>query len=204
MLTLYEDPISGNCYKIRLVAAHLGIPLQRVKMDITKGVTRTSEFLVLNPNGRVPLLQLENGRTLSESHAIIWYLAEGSQLIPDDKFARAKVLQWMSFEQYNLEPNVATLRFLMAYKGQSKEDLGPVYDAKYKAGWEALSVLEQGLEGRDWLVGDAMTLADIALYGYVHVAEEGPFSLADYANIRSWCARIAARPGHIPIDGLAR
>jgi len=201
-LILHEDPRSGNCYKIRLTAALLGLPLVRREYDILKGETRTPEFLAkVNANGRIPVLQVGQ-RLLPESNAACFYLAEGSKLIPADRFERADMLRWMFFEQYNHEPNIATLRFWLAYVGEHNltEQQRAQVPAKRMAGEEALDLMEQELAGREWFVGNACTLADISLYAYTHVAEAGGFGLEDYRHICAWLKRIAALPGYVPMD----
>ena len=190
---------SGNGYKVRLVLRQLGLPYELVELDIKRGETRTPEFLAKNPNGRIPLLEIPGRGFLSESHAIISYLAEGSRLVPSDALDRGRMWQWMCFEQYNLEPNVGTARFWIASLGQSETELGDRLVEKRRNGHAALSVLEAGLAGRGFLVGGRYTLADIALYAYTHVAPEGGFTLDAYPAIRAWCARVAAQPGHVPI-----
>ncbi len=196
---LYDYLPSGNGYKVRLVLRQLGLPYELVELDIKRGETRTAEFLARNPNGRIPLLEVPGKGYLSESHAILWYLAEGSRLVPADPFERARMWQWMSFEQYNLEPNVGTVRFWIGSLHKSEAELGEKLIDKRRAGHAALAVLERGLAGRGFLVGDNYSLADIALYAYTHVAPEGGFPLDDYPAIRAWCARVAAQPGHVPI-----
>jgi len=196
---LYDYLPSGNGYKVRLVLRQLGLPYELVELDIKRGETRTAEFLAKNPNGRIPLLEVPGKGYLSESHAILWYLAEGSRLVPADPFERARMWQWMSFEQYNLEPNVGTVRFWIGSLHKSEAELGEKLVDKRRAGHAALAVLERGLARRSFLVGDNYSLADIALYAYTHVAPEGGFSLDDYPAIRAWCARVAAQPGHVPI-----
>ncbi len=193
MPTLYQDPRSGNCYKAVLTAAHLGLPLETVDIDVVSGFTRKPEFLAKNPNGRVPTLELDDGRFLPESNAIIWYLAEGSPLIPADKFERARMLQWMFFEQYSHEPYIAVARFWMTFvskeKLREKEHLIPEWLAKGNA---ALAVMEDRLAERDWFAGDAYSLADIALYAYTHCADKGGFDLKKYPAVATWLARVAA------------
>ena len=196
---LYDYLPSGNGYKVRLVLRQLGLPYELVELDIKHGATRTSEFLAKNPNGRIPLLEIPGQGFLAESHAIISYLAEGSPLIPADRLDRARMWQWLCFEQYNLEPNVGTARFWLASLRTSEAELGEKLVEKRRNGHAALAVLEQGLGGHEFLVGDRYSLADIALYAYTHVAPEGGFDLAPYPAIRTWCARVAAQPGHIPI-----
>ncbi len=213
MLKLYDFLASGNGYKVRLVLAALEIPYERIELDITKGETRTPEFLQRNANGRIPTLELEDGTHLSESNAILWYLAEGTRLLPEDRFERAKVLQWMFFEQYSHEPYVAVVRFWV-HQGLSPDQQKQV-DDKRKHGYAALGVMEHHLEGADYFVGDFVggsvgssvgslvggrfSIADIALYAYTHVAHEGGFDLSGYPRIESWLARVREQPGHIPI-----
>jgi len=201
-LILHEDHRSGNCYKIRLTAALLGLPLERREYDIMNGETRTPDFLAkVNANGRIPVLQ-EGKRFLPESNAACWYLAEGSDLIPADRFGRADMLRWMFFEQYNHEPNIATLRFWLAYVGEA--NLTPQQraqiPAKRMAGEEALALMEQHLASRDWFVGDRCTLADVSLYAYTHVAEAGGFRLEDRRNVCDWIKRVAELPGYTAMD----
>ena len=201
-LILHEDPRSGNCYKIRLTAALLDLPLERREYDIMKGETRTPEFLAsVNSNGRIPVLQIGD-RFLPESNAACWYLAEGSGLIPEDRFQRADMLRWMFFEQYNHEPNIATLRFWFAFLGEANlsEQQRALVPAKRMAGEDALALRDRHLAGRDWFAGDTCTLADIALYAYTHVAEAGCFRLHDRANVCAWLDRLAALPGYVPME----
>jgi glutathione S-transferase len=198
-LILHEDPVSGNCYKIRLVAAHVGLPIERRFYDIRKGETRTPAFLgTVNANGRIPVLQIGD-RFLPESGAACWYLAEGSDLIPDDRFARADMLRWMFFEQYNHEPNVATLRFWLSLIGEAglSEAQKAQVPAKRAAGDQALALMDEQLAGRAFLLGDRFSLADIALYAYTHVAGEGGFELAKYPAVLRWLDRVAASPNHM-------
>jgi glutathione S-transferase len=196
---LYDYLPSGNGYKVRLVLHQLGLPYELVELDIKRGATRTPEFLAKNPNGRIPLLEMPGKGYLSESHAIIWYLAEGTELVPQERLERARMWQWMCFEQYNLEPNVGTARFWIASLRKTEAELGDKLEEKRRNGHAALAVLEQGLAGREFLVGSRCSLADIALYAYTHVAPEGGFPLDGYPAIRGWCARMAAQPGHVPI-----
>lgn len=196
---LYDYLPSGNGYKVRLVLKQLGLPYELVEVDIKTGASRTPEFLAMNPNGRIPLLEVPGKGYLAESHAIMSYLAEGSFLIPGDPFERARMLGWMCFEQYNLEPNVATVRFWLTSLKKTPEELGERLTDKRKAGHDALAVLERGLTGRRYLVGDAYSLADIALYAYTHVAPEGGFPLEGYPAVRAWLKNVEAQPGHAPI-----
>jgi len=201
-LILHEDPRSGNCYKIRLTAALLGLPLERREYDIMNGETRTPEFLAnVNSNGRIPVLQVGK-RFLPESNAACFYLGEGTGLVPADRFERADMLRWMFFEQYNHEPNIATLRFWFAYVGEG--NLTPQQraqiPAKRIAGEDALALMDRHLADREWFAGDACTLADISLYAYTHVAEAGGFRLHDYPRVCAWLDRLAALPGYVPMD----
>lgn len=198
MLRLYDDPISGNGYKVRLVLTQLGIPFEYVALDITKGETRTPAFLAKNPNGRIPTLRLGDGTHLAESCAIVWYLAEGTALAPADRLARAQTLQWMFFEQYSHEPYVAVARFwhhLPAMSGEQKRQLPD----KMQRGYAALDVMEKHLATRRFFVAETYGLADIALYAYTHVAPEGGFDLSRYPAIGAWMQRVAAQPNHIAI-----
>lgn len=201
-LILHEDVRSGNCYKIRLAAAHCDIPLTRKLYDITKGETRTPEFLAnISANGRIPVLQIGD-RFLSESNAICFWVADGSHLIPSDRYDRADMLRWMSWEQYNHEPTVATLRFWLAYLGENKlsEDQRRQLGPKREAAQTALEIMNEHLAQRDWFVAEAFSLADICLYAYTHVAEEGRFDLATYPHVQRWLGRVASMPGHIVMD----
>ena len=198
---LHEDPRSGNCYKIKLTAALLGIALETRQYDILAGETRTPEFLAeVNGNGRIPVLQIDE-RFLPESNAACWYLASGSALIPQDRFDQADMLRWMFFEQYNHEPNIATLRFWLRFVGEPH--LSPQQKAqvmvKRIAGCEALAVMDRHLAAREWFVGDQVTLADIALFAYTHVAEEGGFGLDDFSAIGRWLDRLRELPDFVPM-----
>jgi glutathione S-transferase len=201
-LILHEDPRSGNCYKIRLTAAHLGVPLERRFYDIMKGETRTPEFLAeVNANGRIPVLQ-DGDRFLPESNAACFYLADGSALIPTSRFERADMLRWMFWEQYNHEPNVATVRAWLTIVG-----LDSLTDAqrlnlpvKREAGEAALALMDRHLAGRQWLVGESISLADIALYPYTQVAGDGGFELGIFPHLCKWLDRVAAHPRHLPMD----
>ena len=200
-LVLHEYAPSGNCYKIRLTAALLGVPLERRGYDILKGETRTPDFLAqVNANGRIPVLQI-GARQLPESNAACVWLAHGSGLIPVDRFDHADMLRWMFFEQYNHEPNVATLRFWLAFIGE--ENLTDAQRAQIPArragGEAALALMDEHLTGRGYFVGDALTLADIALFAYTHVAGEGDFDLAAYPAVGAWLARVSATPAFVPL-----
>jgi glutathione S-transferase len=197
MLRLYDYLPSGNGYKVRLLLTQLGIPFERVDLDILKGETRTPEFLKKNPNGRIPVLEFEDGRCLAESNAIIFYLADGTPFLPDDRFERARVLQWMFFEQYSHEPNIATVRFWM-HSGITEERRAQL-ETNRKLGYAALDVMEGHLAGRAFFVGDRYTIADVALYAYTHVATEGGFDVSRYRAIDAWLTRVRSQPGYIPI-----
>jgi glutathione S-transferase len=201
-IILHEDPASGNCYKVRLTAAHVGLPIETRAYDIMKGETRTPEFLAnVNANGRIPVLQVGD-RFIPESNAACFFLADGSTLVPSDKFDRADMLRWMFFEQYNHEPNIATVRFwlcfvgLEALTGLQREQIA----VKRKAGNEALQLMNEHLAEREWLVGDAITLADICLFAYTHVADEAGFDLNLYPNVIAWMERIMLHPRHIEMN----
>ena len=198
MLRLHDYAPSGNGYKVRLLLTLLGTPFARVEHDITKGETRTPDFLRLNPNGRIPVLELEDGSALAESNAILVYLAEGTRFLPEDRFERALVLQWLFFEQYSHEPNIATLRYWITHD-LLDDERRPMVESKRRWGYAALDVMERHLGARRYVVGERYSIADIALYAYTHVAEEGAFDLARYGVVRRWLERVAAEPGHIPI-----
>lgn len=196
---LHEYSQSGNCYKIRLTAALLGMPIERREYDILKGETRTPEFLAkVNANGRIPVLQVGD-RFIPESNAACFYLADGSGLVPGDRFDRADMLRWMFFEQYNHEPNVATLRFWLAFVGEDRlNDLQrTLLPGKREAGDAALKLMDEHLASRDFFVGNRLGLADVALYAYTHVAEEGGFDLSAYPSVVEWLERVAAQPGYV-------
>jgi glutathione S-transferase len=198
-LILHEYSQSGNCYKIRLTAALLGVPIERREYDILKGETRTPRFLAeVNPNGRIPVLQV-GGRFIPESNAACFYLADGSGLVPEDRFDRADMLRWMFFEQYNHEPNVATLRFWLAFVGEERlsELQRTLLPEKREAGEAALKLMDEHLAGRSFFVGDRLSLADIALYAYTHVAEDGGFDLSAIPAVGAWLERVAAAPGYL-------
>jgi glutathione S-transferase len=195
---LYNSKVSGNCYKVRLLFAHLGIAYEREEVDVVDRSNRAELLGDKNPAQRVPTLALDDGRTLGESGAILWYFGEGTRFVPEDRYERAQVLQWMFFEQYDHEPAIAVVRFLVAFSGSEPDP--QVIEQRTKQGYRALGAMERHLDGRSYLVGDAVTLADIALYAYTHVAHEGGFSLEDYPSVRAWLARVEAEPGHVPIS----
>jgi glutathione S-transferase len=196
---LYDSPVSGNCYKVRLLAAHLGLPLERRSLDVVDRSNRREVIGDLNPALRVPTLVLDDGRPLGESGAILWYLARGTRFVPEDAYEQAQVLQWIFFEQYDHEPNIAVARFWLMY-ADSPEQYADALPARHAGGYRALDAMERGLAGRGYLVGERLSIADIALYGYTHVAEEGGFDLTRFRAVREWIARVADEPGHVAID----
>ena len=200
-MLLYDSPVSGNCYKVRLLLAHLGIPYERRTLDVVDRSNRPELLGGLNPALRVPTLVLDDGRPLGESGAILWYFGEGTRFVPDDRYERAQVLQWMFFEQYDHEPSIAVVRFWVAYSGRP-EAFADRLEERTAAGYRALDAMERASRtGREFFVGDAPTLADIALYAYTHVRRRGRLRPRG-ATRRSgaWLERVAAMPGHVPID----
>lgn len=200
-MKLYDYPQSGNGYKVRLLLAHLNIPYEYIPLDILKGETRTPEFLRKNLNGRIPVLELDDGTCLPESNAILYFLAQGSEYWPVSGLEQAQVMQWLFFEQYSHEPNIATPRFWLT--------LGQLQDTpfnkqllaqKQEQGRQALAVMEAHLQGRDFFVGDRYSIADISLYGYTHVADEGGFVLSDYPSVNDWLVRVTGQTGHVRMD----
>jgi glutathione S-transferase len=200
MPVLHQMPVSGNCYKVRLAARQLGVQLKLKDYEILDGTTRKPEFLAKNPNGRVPLLEFEDGRCLAESGAILWHLSEGTRLLPADRWARAEALQWMFFEQYSHEPYIAVARYWLAFAPkqelEKKRHLVPDWHAKGNA---ALGVMQTHLARHDWFAGASYSIADIALYGYTHCAADGGFDLGGYPAVCAWLERVANEPGHIPL-----
>ncbi len=202
-MKVHGDVYSGNCYKVLLTCRQLGLDCEWQVVDILQGETRQPAFLAKNPSGRVPLLELDDGRCLAESNAILHYLAEGSPLLPQDRWQRAQLLQWQFFEQYSHEPYIAVARFIRLYQGLP-EARRFEYEALLPRGHAALSSMETHLSGRDWFVGGHYSLADISLYAYTHRAAEGGFALDDYPGIRAWLARVAEQPEHITMEEAAR
>jgi glutathione S-transferase len=198
MIRLYDFLPSGNGYKIRLLLHQLAIPYELVEMDIISGETRTPEFLAKNPNGRIPLIEIEDGRFLAESGAILFYFAEGTRFLPADRWERAQVLQWMFFEQYSHEPYVAVARAWLHLFGLDEERQRQL-PQKQKLGYDALGVMERHLREREVFVGRGPSIADIALYAYTHVADEGGFELARFPAVLRWLERIRSLPGYVPI-----
>ncbi|MEW5856135.1 MAG: glutathione S-transferase family protein [Cyanobacteriota bacterium] len=201
MLKLYQFFSSGNCYKIRLLLTQLEIPFESIELNILKGETRTSEFLSKNPNGRIPVLETESGQFLAESNAILFYLSEGTDFLPNDRFERAKVLQWLFFEQYSHEPYIATSRFWISILGKA-EEYKEALNQKREPGYAALTVMEKHLTNCNFFVGERYTIADIGLFAYTHVADEGGFDLTRFSAIQAWLERVKAQPRHISITQL--
>jgi glutathione S-transferase len=197
---LYNSPVSGNCYKVRLLFAHLGVEYERVDVSVVDRSNRAELLGALNPGLRVPTVVLDDGRPLAESNAILWYFADGTVYVPDDPYERAQVLQWQFFEQYSHEPNIAVARFWLAYSGAPRDRFEARLPEWHRGGYAALDAMERHLDGREFLVGDRYSIADVSLYAYTHVADEGGFDLAGYPAIRAWLDRVAAQPGHVPID----
>jgi glutathione S-transferase len=198
-LLLYDSAISGNCYKVRLLLAHLGLEYERREVDVVDRSNRSELLGGLNPSLRVPTIVLDDGRAIGESGAILWYFGEGTPFVPADRYDRAQMLQWMFFEQYVHEPAIAVVRFWLHYTGVP-EGFEERFEEKTAAGYRALGAMERHLDGNQWLAGGEMSLADIALYAYTHVAHEGNFELDRFPAVRAWLARVAAVPRHVPID----
>jgi glutathione S-transferase len=200
-MILHQMQMSGNCYKIRLAARQLGIPIKLNDYPLHGGKTRTPDFLAKNPNGRVPLLEFDDGRYLPESGAILWFLTNRTALQPADDWSKAQALQWMFFEQYSHEPYVAVARFWLSYAPkEALEKKRAMLPEWHERGNAALSVMNTQLTHNDWFAGDAYSLADIALYGYTHCADEGGFELSRYKAVGAWLKRVAALPHHVRLD----
>jgi glutathione S-transferase len=200
-LRLHDNLYSGNGYKVRLLLAQLGVPFERIEYDISTGETRTPEFLEeVNANGRVPVLETGEGEFLPESNAILFYLAGDTPLLPEDRLGRARALQWMFFEQYSHEPNIAVARaWLHVFDVEITQERQKALESKQKIGYDALGVMEKHLKDNDFFVGDLYSVADIALYAYTHVAGEGGFDLDGFPAVRAWLERVSSQPGYIPI-----
>jgi glutathione S-transferase len=196
-MLLYNSQVSGNCYKVRLLLAHLGLEYERREVDVVDRSNRLDLLGDLNPALRVPTLVLDDGRPLAESNAILFHFAQGTPYLPEDRYELAQVLQWLFFEQYSHEPNIAVVRFWVAYSGNPPPEAE--VEAKRRAGYAALDAMERHLTGRTFHVGERYTIADISLYAYTHVAAEGGFDLTRYPAIRAWLDRVAEQPGHVPI-----
>jgi glutathione S-transferase len=197
-VVLYDNPVSGNCYKVRLLLAHLGISYERRELSVEDRSNREEVLGGLSPAQRVPTVVLDDGRSLGESGAILWYFGEGTRFVPEDPFERAQVLQWMFFEQYDHEPAIAVVRFWVTHS--RVDEHADRLPERMEAGRKALRAMERGLDGRQYLVGSRLSLADIVLYAYTHVAHEGGFDLDSYPGIRAWLDRVASEPGHVPIE----
>ncbi|WP_342652496.1 glutathione S-transferase family protein [Vibrio metschnikovii] len=195
-MKVYGDTQSGNCYKVKLLLSFLGIEHEWCDVNILKGDTKTAEFLSINPNGKIPVVVLDDGRCLSESNAILGYFADGTALIPSDKYEKAKMYEWLFFEQYSHEPFIAVARFIQKYQGMRDSRLEEYYSLQ-PGGNKALSIMDSRLAETDYLVGCQLTIADIALYAYTHVADEGGFNLSHYPNIQSWCERIKGQKSYV-------
>src|ERR1700722_15510425 len=199
MVRLYDYQPSGNGYKVRLLLTQLEIPFELIERDIIKGETRTPEFLAKFRNGRIPAVEFDDGKLLFESNAIISYFAEGTPFLPADRFLRAQVLQWLFFEQYSHEPYIARCRYLVIHPEVQDARRSILEPLMRPRGYDALGVMEAHLKSREWFVGERYSIADIALYAYTHVADEGGFDLAGYPAIRAWLERVKSQPHHIPI-----
>ena len=199
-MILYNSAVSGNCYKVRLLFAHLGIAYEVREVDVVDRSKRPDILGGLNPALRVPTLVLEDGRPLAESGAILWYAGEGSRFVPDDRYTRAQTLQWMFFEQYETEPTLAVARFLIGYSQLRREEYEKRLPRLWEGGNKGLAVMDKHLADRAWFVGDMPSLADIALYAYTHCCEEGEFDLSPFPAVRAWLDRVAAMPGHVPMS----
>jgi glutathione S-transferase len=200
VLRLFNSAVSGNCYKVRLLLAQLGIEYETVEVSVVDRSNRSQVLGELNPGLRVPTIVLEDGRPLGESNAILWYFGDGTEYVPADPYERAQVLQWQFFEQYSHEPNIAVARFWLAYSDRPRAEFADRLPERMQGGYAALDAMESHLESRSYLVGDRYSLADISLYAYTHVAHEGDFDLEPYPAIRAWLDRVAAQPGHVRID----
>ena len=198
MLKLYQSQPSGNCYKIRLLLTQLDIPFEKIEIDIFQKESRTPEFLKKNLNGRVPVVETESGQFLPESNAVLFYLSEGTPFFPEDRFERAQVMQWLFFEQYSHEPYIATSRYWISLLGKP-EEYREQLEQKREPGYAALQVMERHLSNCEFFVGDRYSIADIALFAYTHVADEGGFDLSGFPNILAWIDRIKAQPKYISI-----
>jgi len=200
MYTLYSMQRSGNSYKVRLALARLGIQYKLVEVDILQGESRTPEFLAKNPNGQVPLLEVAPNRHLAESNAILWYVAGGTALAPEDRMDRADAMQWMFFEQHSLEPNIGAAYFWLALIKGGRELQSHALEDWMENGYRALAVMEMHLAKHDYFAAGRFTIADIALYAYTHVAEQCDFELTRFPAVRAWLDRVAGEPGYIPMD----
>jgi glutathione S-transferase len=203
MYTLYSMQRSGNCYKVRLALAQLRIPYERVEIDILKGETHTPDFLAKNPSGQIPLLEVEAGRYLAESNAILWFLAEESDLLHQDPVERATILQWLFFEQHAIVPNIGAAYFWLCLVKGGRELQQHSIDDWMEEGQRALGVMEKHLAANRFFAGARYSVADVALYAYTHLAQECDFDMRPFPAVRAWLARVAAEPDHVPMDGSA-
>jgi glutathione S-transferase len=198
-MRLYNSQLSGNCWKVRQILALRGLEYERIEVDVFDRSNRPDLLGGKNPALRVPTLELDDGRHLAESNAILWYFGDGSEYVPDDPLERARVLQWMFFEQYEFEPSIAVARFWITLLGE-RDKYAAELESKWRGGNRALGALDGHLANRDWLVGDDFTIADISLYAYTQVAEEGDFDLGQYLNVKGWLQHVEAVPGYIPLE----
>ena len=198
-MKLYNSQLSGNCWKARQILALRGIEYERIEVDVFDRSNRPEILGGKNPALRVPTLELDDGEFLAESNAILWYLADGSEYVPTDPLERARCLQWMFFEQYEIEPAIAVARFWIGLLGE-REKYRDQLESKWSAGNKALAAVDGHLDGRHWLVGDGFTVADISIYAYTHVAEDGDFDLGQYPNVQAWIGRVAAVPGYVTLE----
>ncbi|MFP8967554.1 glutathione S-transferase family protein [Pokkaliibacter sp. CJK22405] len=203
MLKVFGMLQSGNCFKVKMLLTFLGIEHEWINTDVMKGESRTPEFLAMNPNGKIPSVLLEDGRVLSESNAILGYFAEDTPFLPSDRYTKAKVYEWLFFEQYSHEPKIAVARFIKVFQNMP-EARKAEYEKLFEGGYKALDLMEATLSKQDYLVGDSLTIADICLYGYTHVADEGGFDMSRYPGIRAWCERIASREGYRDMNDQPR
>ena len=200
-IVLYDNPVSGNCHKVRLILGMLGIEFERREVSVVDRSGRDETLGGLSPSLTLPTVLLEDGRPLTESNAILWHFAEGSDYLPDDPYLRAQVLQWMFFEQYKHEPGIAVVRYWVSITDSPPSE--KAVEFRRREGFEALATMDRHLDGRDYLVGDSFTIADIALYAYTHVAHEGGFDLEPYPAVRAWVDRIGREPGVVPMAALS-
>ena len=202
-MKIYGDIYSGNCYKLKLICAMLDIEHDWIPVDIMRGETREEGFLQLNPVGQIPICVTDDGETLTESNAILYYLAQGSDLWPTEPLAQTRVLEWQFFEQYTHEPSIAVARFIRLYQGMPEERRSE-YEAKLKSGYRALDLMERHLRERRFLVAEACSIADVSLFAYTHVSEEGGFELAEYPAIRNWIQNVQQLPGFVAMPATPR
>jgi glutathione S-transferase len=196
---LYDSPISGNAYKVRLLFAHLGVEYERREVDVVDRSDKREFLAELNPARGVPTLVFDDGRPLGESHAILWFFGEGTGFVPEDPYDRARVLQWLAFEQHEMEPSLGVARFVISYSGWPRERYEPRLKEWWSRAGRSLSALDAALAGRAWLVAETPTLADLSLYAYTHVAGEAEVDLEPYGNVLRWLSSVESLPGHVPM-----